>query len=66
MVQRERPIPYLDYVPIPALPQSRKVSVLIGTNYPGFFKQLDHEHHEDYKQSLNFQWQFSICWVGLS
>ena len=34
--------PYLSEVPIPSLPKSGKVSVLIGKNYPGLFTQLFH------------------------
>jgi hypothetical protein len=33
--------PYLKDVPIPSVPKSGKVLILIGTNYPGLFKQLD-------------------------
>jgi hypothetical protein len=56
---------YLCNVPIPALPKSGKVSVLIGTNYLGLYRQLDQVHHEDYKTKPEFHWQFSISWVGL-
>ena len=56
--------PYLNDVPIPALPKSGKVSVLIGTNYPGLFKLLDTRSHEDFKTKPEFPMaiQYQLGW----
>ena len=56
--------PYLSEVPIPSLPKSGKVSVLIGTNYPGLFTQLDQKCHEDYKSrpELPIAIQYQLGW----
>jgi hypothetical protein len=47
---------YLKNLPIPSLPKSGRVSIIIGTNYPGLFKQLDQVH----QPILNSPWQSSI------
>jgi hypothetical protein len=56
--------PYLDDVPILALPKSGKVSVFIGTNYPDLFKQLSQVHHEDFKPKLYLSMaiQYKLGW----
>jgi hypothetical protein len=57
--------PYLKDVPVPSsLPKSGKVSIIIGTYYPGLFKQLDQVHHEDYQTKPEFPLaiQYQLGW----
>ena len=55
---------YLANIPIPSLPKPGKVSIIIGTNYPGLFKQLNEVHHKDYKTKPEFPMaiQYQLGW----
>jgi hypothetical protein len=58
------PFDYLANIPIPSLPKSGKVSIIIGTNYPGLFKQLNKVHHKDYQTKPEFPLaiQYQLGW----
>jgi hypothetical protein len=55
---------YLGNVPIPSLPKHGKVSIIIGTNNPGLFKQLNEVHHKDCKTKPEFPMaiQYQLGW----
>ena len=55
---------HLKEIPFPPLPKDGKILVLIGTNYPGFFTQIQQKTHPDYLCNLEFPIavQYQLGW----
>ena len=55
---------YLKDIPFPPLPKDWKISVLIGTNYPGLFTQIQQKTHPDYLCNPEFPIavQYQLGW----
>ena len=56
---------YLTDIPFPSLPEDGRISVLIGTNYPGLFKVLEQCSHVDYlnRPELPIAVRYQLGWA---